>query len=211
MFQYPWSAWPLTSPRGLLSWLRATFQGQWQLFYDEMSHVQLSKNAAFTSGSRETSWPKDKYNWELSVGSFTNSCSDTERVLNLKLKFTPPVRDVCPVTLLNAIMNCHVGILGSQVGDANCCLSRYKTSIRRPGLYYVLRFVNSSLEKENYYCLQCKTRCRLRFRKSFVSPVVRKWCVWALIFSSDATAHISDSSEIICKTPSFVWMIEYLP
>lgn len=81
---------------------------------------------------------------------------------------------------------------------------RFKELKSWRGLYFVLHSVNSNLEKENYYFLQCKTHCRLRFRESFVSTVVRKLCVWALIFSSDATARISDSPEIICETHSCV-------
>ena len=89
--------------------------------------------------------------------------------------------------------------LGFQLG-----LAPLQSVEKSTGLYFVLHSVNSNLEKENYYFLQCKTHCRLRFRKSSVSPVVWKWCVRALIFSSDAKARISDSAEIICKTHSCV-------
>jgi hypothetical protein len=98
-----------------------------------------------------------------------------------------------------------------QVWDSTWDLPRFKVLKSRRGLYFVLHTVNSDMENEKYYFLQCKTHCRLRFRKSFVSPAVRKWRVWVLIFSSVATACVSDSPEIICKTHSCVWRIECLP
>jgi hypothetical protein len=55
--------------RDFTSWLIAYFSGferrfedsaEWQFLYDELNHVQLSKSAAFTSGSPETKLTKRK-------------------------------------------------------------------------------------------------------------------------------------------------------